>query len=295
MSKRALILINPVAGRGTAKSKVFDMVNVFASHGYTSTVLPTLPGDLLIGQVKDELAGHDLLVIVGGDGTLNRSVNAIMHSGAEIPVGYIPLGSTNDFGKSLGLSSNVLKACESICEKEPNPIDIGCFDGKYFVYIACTGVFTEASYATPQHLKNAFGHSAYLVKGISTLAESHSTVYRVETSDGKKYECECIFASVSNSLRAGGIVKLPKSAVSFDDGMFELIMVPTPKNAISGTMLVADVLNSDITSKSLIYLKSDRFRFEFDMPHAWSLDGENGGETLSSEISVVEKAIYLIR
>ena len=292
--KRLLLLINPVAGKEKGRQKAFEMVDIFSKHGYLTTVLPTEPGDGVTEQIKDDAPGHGAVVVVGGDGTLNRAVNALIHNGYDMPIGYIPLGSTNDFGKSLDLSADITEACDRIATGTSRRIDIGRFNDRYFVYIACTGMFTEASYATPQTLKNALGHGAYVLKGVTSLSFQNSSYYSVTSSDGVKHECECIFASVSNSLRAGGLMKLPKDDVSFDDGMFELLMVPTPKNLLEGTVLVNDVLNSDLYGDNVIYLKSDRFTFEFDTPHKWSLDGENGGETEKAEIVVVNKAIELL-
>lgn len=292
--KNMLILLNHVAGKGKGKAKLFEMVEIFNNRGYRVTVLPTKSGDGVTEQVKEEAPGQDLIVAVGGDGTLNRVVNGLLQNGYDTPLGYIPLGSTNDFGASLGLSADIVKACESIAVGEPSPIDAGRFNDKYFVYIACTGMFTETSYATPQQLKNALGYSAYILKGISSLPFAHSAGYIIETGEGV-IECECLFASVSNSLRAGGIVKLPKNDVCFDDGLFELLAVPTPKNFIGGTSLVNDILSADVNDKNFIYLKSDRFKIRLDTPQVWSLDGENGGETAEAEIAVVRKAINLVK
>ena len=293
-NKRLLVLINPVAGKGKAKQKVFDIIEVFDKHGYSTAVVPTKPGDGICEQLVCEAPNCDRIVIIGGDGTLNHAVNGMLNNGIDLPVGYIPLGSTNDFGNSLGLSANVRTACESIAQGEAKPIDVGRFGERYFVYIAATGMFTEASYATPQHLKNALGHGAYVMKGIATMTPAHFTRYTVETPDGV-IDGEFLYGSVSNSLRAGGVFKLPKEEVEFDDGMLELILCTAPKNIADGTSIVNGIVKSDIYNRNFTFRKGERFRFKFDKPHVWTLDGEKGEETTECEITVAKRALNLIR
>lgn len=293
-NKRLLVLLNPVAGKGKAKNKVFEMVDIFDRHGYSTTVVPTRPGDGISKQITEEAPHHDTIVIIGGDGTLNHAVNGMLKNGVDLPVGYIPLGSTNDFGNSLGLSANVHTACEKIAQGEGKPIDVGKFGERYFIYIAATGMFTEASYATSQQMKNALGHSAYIMKGITTISPAHISRYTVETPEGT-VDGEFIYGSVSNSLRAGGVFKLPKDMVEFDDGSFELILAAAPKNIIDGTSLMNGIVRSDINNRNFTVRKGDRFVFRFEKPHGWTLDGEKGEEVLECEITVAKRALNLIR
>ena len=169
--KNLLLIINPVAGKGLGKSRLFKAVDIFTDHGYRVTVLPTAPNGKTEKAIIEEAKNYDLAVAIGGDGTLNTVASGIMKSKTDLPLGYIPLGSTNDFGSSLGLSKNIDDACAHIAKNEPKPLDIGRFGDKYFVYIACTGLFAAASYMTSQQMKNAFGHGAYLVKGFLELSE----------------------------------------------------------------------------------------------------------------------------
>src|SRR5699024_12658715 len=74
------------------------------------------------------------------------------------PVGYIPAGSTNDFGASIGLPKNVMRAAEIVMKGEWNPYDVGQFGNRYFVYVAAFGAFSDVSYMTPQQTKNLIGH-----------------------------------------------------------------------------------------------------------------------------------------
>ena len=294
MKNRLLLCINPVSGKGKAKAKLFDTVKAFSDRNYSVTVLLTRPGR---GTEKDILEGiknFDTVVAVGGDGTLNNVINGIMKSKAQIPLGYIPFGSTNDFAASFGLTDNIDKEVERIAGHEPSPIDVGSFNDDYFAYIACTGVFTESSYSTSRQMKNALGQSAYIFGALSNLSVAHDAEIKIETQN-EIIEGSYIFASVINSLRAGGIFKFTQKDVSFDDGLFELLLAPSPDNFTEGSALVRDVISSGLSSRKLIHRKVDKCIISCKKPQKWSVDGENGGENSRVTINVHKKALFFIK
>ncbi len=116
------------------------------------------------------------IVCCGGDGTLNETLTGMLRAGADVPVGYIPAGTTNDFASSLGLSDNVMQAVRDILTGEPVRYDVGRFGERYFSYVASFGAFTKSSYVVPQNIKNALGHTAYVLGGISELSRSAMSI-----------------------------------------------------------------------------------------------------------------------
>ena len=243
--------------------------------------------------IIDEAKNYDLAVAVGGDGTLNNAVSGILKSKTDLPLGYIPLGSTNDFAASLELPKNITNACAKIARTEPRYIDIGSFEDKYFVYIACTGMFSEASYTTPQQMKNAFGYSAYLWQGLISLKDTRKMFFEIE-ADGEKIEGDVLFAAVSNTRRAGGLMWLPKNEISFDDGYFELTMIKAPEGIKDGTALVNDLIVSRVDSDNFIRKKVKHAVIKTEHSSGWSLDGENGGEIDRAVIEIKQKALRFI-
>ncbi len=290
--KKLLLIVNPVAGKGRGKTKLFEATDIFTKNGYRVTVLPTIPNKTE-KTIIDEADNFDLAVAIGGDGTLNTVASGIIKSESGIPMGYIPLGSTNDFGFSLGLTKNVANECERICERDPRFIDVGTLDGRYFVYIACAGLFAGASYMTSQQLKNAIGHSAYVLKGFLELTEFQRTNYRVEF-DGETAEGDFLYVGISNTLRAGGIFNLPRDSVEFDDGMFELTLIKNPSKITDSIALTNDFFNSNLNSKYFIHKKIEKAIVFSDTPKGWSLDGENGGERSKISFEVVKQKLKFI-
>ena len=153
--KRMLFVYNPKAGKAKIRNKLSDIVDVFARSGYSIVVHPTQgQGDAREVVKNREKGAYDLIVCSGGDGTLDEVVAGMMQTQEHLPVGYIPAGSTNDFAKSLGISSNMVAAAETIVKGRVFSCDIGRFNEGLFVYVAAFGMFTEVSYATDQQMKN---------------------------------------------------------------------------------------------------------------------------------------------
>lgn len=292
-NERLLLVVNPVAGKGRGKSILFELVSRFTEYGYTVTVIPTCPDGKTEIAVREVAKDYDIIVAVGGDGTLNNVINGIIKSGSGTPLGYIPLGSTNDYASSLGLNRNIKDACDAIANGTPKEIDVGAYGDDYFVYIACTGLFAETSYMTSQQLKNALGHNAYVIKGLMSLKDTRKLYYVIHADD-ERIEGDFLFVSFSNTLSAGGIIKFSDDIVKFDDGYFELSIVRAPKNIAETTALINGLMKSRFDADVFVQKRAKRLVIECETATGWSLDGENGGIHETICLSVKEKAIKLI-
>ena len=158
-----------------------EIISVFNRASYDVHVYVTAEQGDASKAVEELGTQADLIVCCGGDGTLNETISGVIGSGLRIPIGYIPAGSTNDFANSLGLSGDVVAAAKQIVKGIPRPYDIGKFEDRYFSYVASFGAFTKTSYTTPQNVKNALGHMAYLLEGISEISKIKKVHLRMET------------------------------------------------------------------------------------------------------------------
>ena len=166
--KKLLFIINPMAGRQQAQTDLYKMVKIFADHDYEVTVYPTRARLDCTRKVLEDAGRFDLVVCCGGDGTLNEMVSGMMQRQDRRPMGYIPLGSTNDLAVSLRLPTRVEEAALRAVTGNEFHMDVGTLNDRYFNYIAAFGAFTETSYATPQEIKNALGHLAYILEGVKS-------------------------------------------------------------------------------------------------------------------------------
>jgi YegS/Rv2252/BmrU family lipid kinase len=169
-------------------------------------------------KTRDRSKDYDIVVCSGGDGTLDEVVTGMIRSGFRTPIGYIPAGSTNDFGGSLGLPKNMVHAAETIVKGNDFACDVGSFNQDIFVYIAAFGLFTDVSYETGQDMKNVLGHMAYLLEGMKRLPAIRSYPMCV-TYDDTTIVDDFIFGMITNSVSVGGFKRITGKNVKLDDGV----------------------------------------------------------------------------
>ena len=215
----------------------------------------------------------DLITCIGGDGTFNEVVSGLLHSGRKVPIGYIPAGSTNDFANSLHLSKNIVKAARDIVQGNPVAFDIGSFNGRGFSYVASFGAFTKASYATPQNVKNALGHLAYILEGINTISSIRAEHMVIE-ADGMSYEDDYIFGAISNSTSIAGILTLKPELVDMSDGLFEMLLIKAPRDLIELAEIVHMLTTQNYESDMLTFVNASEFLIHASAETSWTLDGE---------------------
>ena len=277
MKKKLMFLINPAAGKSGYRNGLGEVLENFCSNGYLPTIFMTSgPGDAT-NIVAEHGKDFDLIVCLGGDGTLSETVSGIMRLSSRIPLGYIPTGTANDVAATLNLPTRPPKAAMRIINGKPMPLDVGHFGSyDFFSYIAAFGAFTQVSYETPQNIKNILGHLAYVFTGMLQLPNIAPIRVRVEYDDGV-IEDDLIFGGVTNSMSIAGMIRIKEGIVELGDGLFEVILVHHPRDIWDANKTVADILWQKYDTSNVTLLKSKSVRFIFDDPVAWTRDGENGG------------------
>jgi len=227
----------------------------------------------------------DMVVCCGGDGTFNETISGVLKSGKKLPIGYIPAGSTNDFAASLHLSSNIMQATRDIANGTVKELDVGCFNGRFFSYVASFGAFTKASYATPQNVKNILGHAAYVLSGVQEVTQLRSYPLRVTLPDGEVIEDNFIFGAVANSTSLGGILTLSEERVDLSDGQLELLLIRKPKDLLELSDCIRAIQKQTYDCKMLTFRNASHFRIQAPADMNWTLDGEMepGGEIIDVE------------
>lgn len=293
MSRNKLLLIvNLTAGQKRIHKKLADVVQIFFQNGYIPAVMPTMYQGHAQELAKTYAKDYDLIVCAGGDGTLSETIAGLMDAKADLPLGYIPCGTTNDLASTLGLSSDIDQAVLDILAGTPVPIDIGLFNGKTFAYTASFGAFTRASYATPQTLKNTLGHLAYLLEGLKDLTNIRPISAHIKT-DEAELDGKYVFGSISNSTSLGGILTLDKDSVMLDDGKFELVLMESPENAYELSQLLLNLTQRKF-EPPIRLIASSNIEITTSQPLDWTLDGEQmKGETTFS-ICNLHRAVRII-
>lgn len=293
--KKLLFIMNPKAGRGAIRNEIFDIIVLFSQAGYEVTVYPTTGPDDAQRKVREDGAGYDMLVCAGGDGTLDNTVSGYMQlNQAQIPLGYIPIGTTNDFGRSLRISRRPLEAAYQIVNGKESKIDVGKLGDRSFIYIAAFGIFTEVSYNTNQNLKKALGHSAYVLEGIRNLVGYKG--YEITASfDEKVISGTYIYGMVTNTLSVGGFKLRGAKHVILDDGKFDCLFIKMPTNPEELQQILTGIVQNDIEGNEMFFeSKASKVVIHSQEEISWTVDGEYGGTYKDIEIQNMKQALTIL-
>lgn len=293
--KTMLFIMNPVSGQKRAAKFLPEIIALYNAAGYeVLTYITASQGDAT-RFARERGGAAEIVVCCGGDGTLNETISGLIQAGVDVPVGYIPAGSTNDFASSLRLSGSILQAAQDVLTGTPTAFDIGRFNSRYFSYVASFGAFTKSSYATPQTVKNALGHTAYVLGGITELSQIRKEHVRMEI-DGKVVEDDFIFGAVCNSTSVGGILQLNPRIVDMSDGKFEILLVRAPRNLTEITECIQAVQAQNFDNCTMItFLSGSQVNISADPNMPWTLDGEREDGHEEIMVENLHHAIRLIK
>ncbi|MBO4949687.1 MAG: YegS/Rv2252/BmrU family lipid kinase [Clostridia bacterium] len=274
MSKKLLMIMNPVAGVKKSNKHLTEIMEMFCNADYECQLQMTKP-DLGADEIVKRYAfNKDLVVCIGGDGTFNEMVSGIIKNNYTPNVGYIPSGSTNDFATGLGISQSPLTAAKDIIEGTPVVLDAGKFNDRIFTYTASFGVFTKSSYSTPRDLKNTFGYLAYVLEGAKELTSVPVIHMRAKSGD-REIEGNYIFGAVCNSKRiGGGFVKFDDTSVHMNDGLLEVLLIKYPKNPVEATQTLIEIQNSKFDTPYFDFFSAKEITFSTEDEVDWTIDGE---------------------
>ena len=177
---------------------------------------------------------------------------------------------------------------------EKRDLDVGVFGSRNFVYVASFGAFTRTTYTVPQDIKNMFGHFAYMLEGVKDLETLRP--YRMTiTADGEPIRGEYLFGAVSNSTSIAGLMKISPEKVSFNDGQFELLLVPVPKSPQAVQALIRALVYQDYESSAgLIFRHVKHVVAETEENIPWTLDGEYAPGAPRIEIGIEDNGIQML-
>lgn len=294
--KRVLFIYNPHAGKTRNWSGLPTILQTMTQQHCLVTAYPTQyrgdAGDAIV-RWGDQF---DQVVVAGGDGTLSEAISGALRAPQPPVLGYLPIGTTNDFSKNLDLPGDTLPELAAVAVGGvPRPHDLGRFNGRPFLYVAAFGVFTEVSYSTPQKAKNLLGYNAYMLEAVKQLLNLKPSHLRIEY-DGQVLEGDYLYGMVSNALSVGRFHNFPPGNPDLSDGQLEVTLISPIRDVkdmeeFSRGLLAMDpsVLTSMLTSFSASHVK-----FISSTPLPWTLDGEAGGTHQEVEVEVIPQAITIL-
>jgi len=211
--RRALLLVNPKARNGSVP---LDAVRDVLRRGGIEPFEPE--GDRDCHEVITRHADRsDLVIIGGGDGTMNAAASALVETG--LPLGILPLGTANDLARSLGLPLDPLEAARTIASVEARPVDLGQVNGHYYFNVASVGFSADLAGELTAEAKKTWGTVGYAIAAFRLLRRARPFTVTIE-HDGRTEKVTTIQASVGNGRHYGGGMTVAESA-TVDDGKLD--------------------------------------------------------------------------
>jgi len=232
MLKKVKFVYNPLAGEAVVTAYLDQIVALYQRNGYS--LVPyrlTFEGDTYRQDIVHDLDdSYHHVLIAGGDGTLNFMVNLLQDNNIDIPIAILPEGTSNDFGRFIGMPDDLMKGCRKILAGRIATIDLGLANGRWFINLLASGLFTEVSYKTPSLVKSTFGRMAYFFGAVGELPKLRRMNIEI-TSDGGDYSGNCLMILVFNGQTAGQL-RIAHTA-ELDDGLLDVVILKGEKTIVA--------------------------------------------------------------
>lgn len=293
---KALIINNPSSGRASLQKNLESIVGRLVLEGTLSSVkkFDTSVSFDYEKAVRDGVeSGLDVIIALGGDGTINHVVNGMMKAGADVPLAIIPAGTVNDFAGFFNMPSDIDEICRMIRGMKTKAVDVCTLNDKYFINVAACGLFTDIALTTTVESKTILGRLAYYAEGLKEIPKQIFQSFPLKfTVDGESFESEISLFAVSNTTFAGGFKKFAPNA-TIDDGLFDVVVIEKT-DILDFANLFMGVLKGDhVTSNAVKYFKTDRLRVEtLGGELRIDMDGEDGGG-FPAEFGILHKALKI--
>lgn len=278
-NRKVKIILNPMADLGSAWRTANDLRPILAEYGHadwSGTVYPTHATELARQAALD---GYELVIAIGGDGTIHEVINGLMQVPLEQrpTLGIVPVGSGNDFAHALGLPKEADRALALALQQEPAWVDIGLLtdeNGRQEYFNNTLGIgFDAVVIIRTRKLRLVRGFLMYLTAVIQTITMNHNPIQMKIDIDGEKLEKEALMFTLCNGPReGGGFIIAPEAKM--DDGLLNYCLV-TKCGRLTMFRLLPEFLKGTHAGFPQVHLgKGKSFSIQADRPLYIQADGE---------------------
>lgn len=290
--KRIRLLYNPGSGDRSFKNKLDEVIEEFQREGYQLEPFKTLGIDDIERGIKLTQGNkYSSICVAGGDGTINRAVNAMKKYNIDCPIGIFPWGTANDLASYFNIPRNIKKCCKTIINENIKEIDLGKINDRYFVNVAAGGLLTDVSQKIDINLKNTFGKLAYYLKGIEQIPNFRPIPVQFITEEKTINDNIYLFMAF-NGCSAGGFNMLAKDA-KIDDGKLDIVAIKACNVVDLFPLLIKILRGEHLQDSNIIYIKTNNIKINCDYYVETDIDGE-AGPMFPVELNVIKNGIKLI-
>jgi len=296
VKKVCSIIYNPNSS-GVKDTKVIDEICKILEIDYVVKTYKSNETGLGSKYVKEANQDSDLIISIGGDGTFDEIIRGIYTEEQKAIISHIPMGTTNDLGRTFNLTGNPIDSLKKILSGKKTNMDILTINDIPYAYVSAFGYLTSIASDTPENLKKALGKSAYVLYG-GKQSLKKPEVYNLKYEiDGKEYTTECILGAISNSKGFAGFEFYDD--FKLNDGKFEVMFIPnmTKIDMIKLLAILSSNKKTIVDDKTIVVHKNvSKIKIIFDkLPtDNWTLDGEKQVLPKEVEIKVGKKIKVLL-
>lgn len=217
----------------------------------------------------------DGIIVSGGDGTVHSVINAMFAAGADMPLGIIPSGTSNDFATFLKLSNDLEQCAKVISAGRIRTVDVGQVNGdRYFINVASAGLLSSVAHSADTVLKNTLGKVAYYLKGIEELPNFRPLKMKIN-ADGTIFEDEIFLFLIANSGTIGSFRNIAPNA-QINDGKLDLLVASKCRLPELMRLFISLLTGTHVNHKSVRYIQAKNITIECADELESDLDGELG-------------------
>ena len=287
MSSHALLLVNRHARQGQKRYE--EAINCLHQLGLKiiteSTENPTQLGEL-IRHYQQEI---NLVIVGGGDGTLNAAVEAIVDT--QLTLGILPLGTANDLARTLGIPNSIPQACEIIANGKLRRIDLGSVNGKYFFNVASLGLSVNITQQLTKEIKQRWGILAYAAIAFQVIWKSRPFSAEIQIH-GESTLVKTVQIAVGNGRYYGGGMAIVHDA-AIDDQRLDLYSLEIDHWWQIIPLLPAMREGKQINWPNVRALQGQEITVYTRKPHSINTDGEITTHTPAT-FRVIPQAITVL-
>lgn len=271
--KKVRFIYNPYSGENSIINQLDKVIRLHQKVNLTIVPYRIQRGKDL-GEALDIIdETYSYILVAGGDGTVDSVVNAMKSRNINIPIGVLPVGTANDFGKLINMPNDVQEACKQILESKPVAVDVGKINDKYFINVASSGLFTDVSQKTDVNLKNTIGKLAYYLKGLEELPNFRKLKIKLSSKECS-YDGEMYLLLVFNGRTAGNFNLATEAEII--DGKLDVIVFKAVPIIELLPLFIKLLKGEHLDSDKVVYFKTDEVFIESSEDIVTDIDGERG-------------------
>jgi diacylglycerol kinase (ATP) len=275
--KRARLIYNPTSGREEMRKRLPDILQRLERGGIETSCHMTIgEGDATLAAAEAAERGYDMIIAAGGDGTLYEVINGLTGKPNRPPLGILPVGTTNDFARAMGIPKAWEYAVDLIIQQYARTIDVGKSNERYFINIAGGGSLTELSYDVPSKLKTMIGQLAYYMKGLEKMTRLRPTELKFQAAGVGEFHDEFMLFLICNSNSVGGFERLAPDS-KLDDGLLDVLLIRKCNLPEFIKLVSLAVRGEHLNDPHVIHFRTNELKVTTPDYVQINLDGEYGG------------------